>query len=129
VRIGIDRPAAHATGKPEDWSDRELSSFPTATFADLAQVRHHREVVVLDVRRADEHDAARIDGAVNIPLHELWGHLADVPAGEVWVHCAGGYRASVAASMLDSVGRQIVAIDDSFDNADQVGLQLVGPEA
>jgi glyoxylase-like metal-dependent hydrolase (beta-lactamase superfamily II)/rhodanese-related sulfurtransferase len=129
VRIGIDRPAAHATGKPEDWSDRELSSFPTATFADLAQVRHHREVVVLDVRRADEHDAARIDGAVNIPLHELWDGLVDVPAGEVWVHCAGGYRASVAASMLDSVGRQIVAIDDSFDNAEQVGLHLVGPEA
>jgi glyoxylase-like metal-dependent hydrolase (beta-lactamase superfamily II)/rhodanese-related sulfurtransferase len=129
VRIGIDRPAAHATGKPEDWTDRELSSFPTATFADLAQVRHHREVVVLDVRRADEHDAARIDGAVNVPLHELWDRLADVPAGEVWVHCAGGYRASVAASMLDSVGRTLVAIDDSFDNAEQVGLHLVGPGA
>ena len=129
VRIGIDRPAAHATGKPEDWSDRELSSFPTATFADLAQVRHHREVVVLDVRRADEHDAARIDGAVNIPLHELWDRMADVPAGEVWVHCAGGYRASVAASMLDTAGRSLVAIDDSFDNAEQVGLHLVGPEA
>jgi hydroxyacylglutathione hydrolase len=129
VRIGIDRPAAHATGKPEDWTDGELSSFPTATFADLAQVRHHREVVVLDVRRADEHDAARVDGAVNIPLHELWDRLTDVPAGEVWVHCAGGYRASVAASMLDSVGRRLVAIDDSFDNAEQVGLHLVGPEA
>ena len=104
VRIGIDRPAAHATGGPEDWSDREPSSFPTATFADLAQVRHHREVVVLDVRRADEHDAARIDGAVNIPLHELRDRLAEVPAGEVWVHCAGGYRASVAASVLDAAG-------------------------
>lgn len=129
VRIGIDRPAAHATGGPKDWSDRELSSFETATFADLAQVRHHREVVVLDVRRADEHDAARIDGAVNIPLHELWDRLGDVPAGEVWVHCAGGYRASVAASMLDAAGRSLVAIDDSFDNAEQVGLHLVGPEA
>ncbi|HEY0644296.1 MAG TPA: rhodanese-like domain-containing protein, partial [Nocardioides sp.] len=129
VRIGIDRPAAHATGKPEDWTDGELSSFPTATFADLAQVRHHREVVVLDVRRTDEHDAARIDGAVNIPLHELWDRLTDVPPGEVWVHCAGGYRASVAASMLDSAGRRLVAIDDSFDHAEQVGLHLVGPEA
>jgi hydroxyacylglutathione hydrolase len=129
VRIGIDRPAAHATGKPEDWSDRELSSFPTATFADLAQVRHHREVVVLDVRRADEHDAARIDGAVNVPLHELTSRLGDVPQGEVWVHCAGGYRASVAASMLDAAGRTLVAIDDTFDNAEQVGLNLVGPEA
>lgn len=129
VRVGIDRPAAHATGKPEDWSDRELSSFPTATFADLAQVRHHREVVVLDVRRADEHDAARIDGAVNVPLHELTSRLGDVPPGEVWVHCAGGYRASVAASMLDAAGRTLVAIDDTFDNAEQVGLNLVGPEA
>lgn len=129
VRIGIDRPAAHATGKPQDWSDRELSSFATATFADLAQVRHHREVVVLDVRRADEHEAARVEGAVNIPLHELWDRLGDVPAGEVWVHCAGGYRASVAASMLDAAGRALVAIDDSFDNAEQVGLHLVGPRA
>ncbi len=129
VRIGIDRPAAHATGKPEDWSEGELGSFPTATFADLAQVRHHRQVVVLDVRRADEHDAARIAGAVNIPLHELLGRLTDVPTGEVWVHCAGGYRASVAASMLDAAGRSLVAVDDSFDNAEKVGLHLVGPDA
>jgi len=129
VRIGIDRPAAHATGGPEDWSDRAVSTFPTATFADLAQVRHHREVVVLDVRRADEHDAARIDGAVNIPLQDLGERLGEVPVGEVWVHCAGGYRASVAASLLDAAGRSLVAIDDSFDNAQKVGLHLVGPEA
>jgi hydroxyacylglutathione hydrolase len=45
------------------------------------------------------------------------------------VHCAGGYRASVAASMLDAAGRPLVAIDDSFDNAEQVGLHLVGPDA
>ena len=32
VRIGIDRPAAHATGGPKDWSDRNLGSFETATF-------------------------------------------------------------------------------------------------
>ncbi|WP_107771247.1 MBL fold metallo-hydrolase [Nocardioides sediminis] len=129
VRIGIDRPAAHATGGPEDWTDRELASFPTATFADLADVRHHREVVVLDVRRTDEYDAARIAGAVNVPIHELPRRLDEVPAGEVWVHCAGGYRASVAASFLSAAGRSLVAIDDSFDNAGQVGLHLVGPEA
>ena len=129
VRIGIDRPAAHATGSPEDWTDRELGAFETATFADLAQVRHHREVVILDVRRTDEHDKAKIVGAVNIPLHELWHRLEDVPAGEVWVHCAGGYRASVAASMLAAADRSLVAIDDSFDNAESVGLNLVGPEA
>lgn len=127
VRIGIDRPAAHATGSPSDWTTGTTATFPTATFADLAQVRHHRDVVILDVRRADEHDAAAIDGAVNVPLHELWSRLDEVPAGEVWVHCAGGYRASVAASMLDAHGRTPVAIDDTFDNAEAVGLHLVGP--
>jgi len=129
VRIGIDRPAAQATGDPTQWSLGELGSFPTATFSDLGQVRHHREVVVLDVRRADEHQASAIAGAVNIPIHELPGRVDEVPAGEVWVHCAGGYRASVAASFLAAAGRSLVAIDDSFDNAEKVGLHLVGSQA
>jgi hydroxyacylglutathione hydrolase len=129
VRIGIDRPAARGTGGPQDWSDRDLASFPTGTFADLEQVRRHRPVVVLDVRRADEHEESRIDGAVNIPIHELPQRIAEVPDGELWVHCASGYRAGVAASFLDAAGHRLVAIDDSFENAEKVGLHLVGPEA
>jgi rhodanese-related sulfurtransferase len=129
VRIGIDRPAAAATGGPRDWCDRDLATFPTATFAELAAVRHHRDVTVLDVRRSDEHQAARIEGAVNIPIHELPHRLDDVPGGEVWVHCAAGYRASVAASFLSAAGHSLVAIDDTFDNAREVNLHLVGPDA
>ncbi len=132
VRIGIDRPAAAATGGPADWSEDGLASFPMATFADLARARQHSEVVVLDVRRADEHAAARIAGAVNIPIHELPQRLDEVPVrrgAEVWVHCAGGYRASVAASFLSAAGHALVAIDDSFDNAREVNLHLVGPDA
>jgi glyoxylase-like metal-dependent hydrolase (beta-lactamase superfamily II)/rhodanese-related sulfurtransferase len=129
VRIGIDRPAAQATGGPEDWSDRALASFPTGTFADLEQVRRHRPVVVLDVRRADEHDQAHIKGAVNIPIHDLPNRVDDVPEGELWVHCASGYRAGVAASILDAADRRPVAIDDSFENAEKVGLHLLGPDA
>ena len=124
VRIGIDRPAAHATGGPEKWAEGELRSFPTGTFADLAQVRHHREVIVLDVRRDDEHAEARIADAVNIPLQDLPARLSEVPPGEVWVHCASGYRASVAASFLDAAGHLPVAVDDDFDNARPAGLDV-----
>jgi hydroxyacylglutathione hydrolase len=129
VRIGIDRPAAHATGGPEQWSLDAPVSFPTATFADLELVRHHRDVVVLDVRRTEEHTAARIEGAVNIPIHELPRRIADVPPGEVWVHCAAGYRASIAASFLHAAGRTLVAVDDQFENAEKTGLQLIRPQA
>ena len=86
-------------------------------------------MVVLDVRRVDEHEKAAIDGAVNIPIHEIPRRVDEVPEGEVWVHCAGGYRASVAASFLAAAGRDLVSIDDSFENAEKVGLHLVGPEA
>jgi hydroxyacylglutathione hydrolase len=132
VRIGIDRPAAAATGKPADWlagTGWEIASLPTATFADLAQVRHHRAVTVLDVRRTDEFAASRIQEAVNIPLHELPRRMGEVHAGEVWVHCAAGYRASIAASFLAAAGREPVAVDDAFDNARQAGLPVIVPGA
>ncbi len=125
-RIGIDRPTAQATGDPSGWATGDLCCFPTGTFADLARVRRHRPVVVLDVRRAEEYDEARIDGAVNVPLHDLPPRAGEVPVGEVWVHCASGYRASIAASLLDVRGRSVVAIDDSFANAEKVGLDIRG---
>ncbi|MGE5718504.1 MAG: MBL fold metallo-hydrolase, partial [Nocardioidaceae bacterium] len=88
VRIGVDEIAGSATGGPESWTDEKLGSFPLATFPDLVEVRHHRDVVVLDVRRASEHDESRIEGAVNIPIHEIAERVEEVPPGEVWVHCA-----------------------------------------
>jgi len=127
VRIGIDRPAAAATGRPESWTDGPLARIERATFADLAQVRHHRPVVVLDVRRDGEVAAGRIVDAVTIPLHQLLARIDEVPPGEIWVHCAAGYRASFAASILAAHGRQVVHVDDSFErSARAAGLELVG---
>lgn len=125
VRIGIDRPAAHATGQPSDWTDKPLGSYDAVKFGDLSQVRHHREVNILDVRRESEYEASHIDGAVNIPLHELPKRLDEVPEGEVWVHCQGGYRASIGASFVATTDRKVVFVDDSFDNAGAAGLPLV----
>ncbi|MEU9735919.1 MBL fold metallo-hydrolase [Streptomyces sp. NPDC048002] len=127
ARVGIDRPAAAATGTPADWvpEGEPLASFPRARFADLAQVRERGdEVVVLDVRRNSERAGGSIDGSVHIPIHELHGRIGEVPDGTVWVHCAGGMRAAIAASLLDAAGRDVVAVDDGFDAATDAGLPL-----
>ncbi len=58
---------------------------------------------------------------MHIPLHQLPARLAEVPAGEVWVHCEAGYRASVAASFLDAADRSVVVIDDEYDRAARAG--------
>ena len=120
VRIGIDRPASAADGGLDTWAiGGDVRAYRTATFADLADARDDDGVVVLDVRRDDEWAEGRIDGAVHIPLHDLEARLDEVPDGVVWVHCASGYRASIAASLLDRAGRTVVAIDDEWAAADE----------
>ncbi|MFF4138382.1 rhodanese-like domain-containing protein [Streptomyces mirabilis] len=129
VRVGIDRPAAAATGDPGGWVPEvdALASFRRATFNDLAG-RHPAEgVVVLDVRRGSERASGYIEGSVHIPVHPLHRRLDEVSAGEVWVHCAGGMRAAIAASLLDAAGREVVAVDDSFDAAEKAGLTVWTP--
>ncbi|MGY1704780.1 rhodanese-like domain-containing protein [Geodermatophilus sp. SYSU D00697] len=129
ARVGIDRPAAMATGGPDDWAGgAPLRSYRTATFADLAaQSAHDPGTAVLDVRRDQERAGGFIDGSVHIPIHEVLHRLDEVPDGPVWVHCAGGYRAGIVAALLDAHGVDVVAIDDSFDNAGPAGLPLVTP--
>jgi hydroxyacylglutathione hydrolase len=125
LRVGIDRPAAMAVGGPMDWSgDRPLRSFGVADFNALEAVRHHRPIVILDVRRALEWADSHIDGAIHMPLHELPGRMAELPNEELWVYCRTGYRASVAASMLDAAGRTVVAVDDDYHRAATAGLRI-----
>ncbi|MEV6881625.1 MBL fold metallo-hydrolase [Streptomyces sp. NPDC051135] len=130
ARVGIDRPAAAAVGSPADWvvdGDRP-ASFRRATFAELADARRDGEdVVVVDVRRAAERADGWVRGSVHLPVHEIRDRLDEVPPGTVWVHCAGGMRAAVAASVLDAAGREVVAVDDGFAAAAEAGLPLVTP--
>jgi len=128
ARIGIDRPAAAADGQPEDWAaGQPLRSYPVARFTDLAAVRHHRPVVMLDVRLPLEWADSHLQSAVHIPLHELTARLSELPAGEVWVYCRTGHRASIAASILDAAGRPVVAVDDLYQRAAGTGLPLTRP--
>ncbi|GAA0813357.1 MBL fold metallo-hydrolase [Spirilliplanes yamanashiensis] len=135
ARIGIDRPAAAATGDPDDWAagdDTRLTELTTATFSDLAAARTGHlphglptPEVLLDVRMSNEWRTDHIDGAVHIPLPDLPHRLDDVPAGTVWVHCGSGYRAAAASSLLQRAGRHVVHIDDAYATASDAGLDIV----
>ncbi len=116
ARIGIDRPAGQVPGGLDDLDDTaDRGSYPTADFARLAQrVTDGDDLVVLDTRRQLEWDDGHLPGAVHVPLHELETRIDEVPPGRVWVHCAGGYRAAIAASLLARSGRDVVLIDDDF---------------
>lgn len=123
-RIGIESPDAALGSEPHALAPQAgLASYPRVGWDGMLAGRAPEDTV-LDVRRADEFAAARVVGAVNVPLHELLLRLGDIPAGKLWVHCGSGYRAGVAASLLQRAGRDVVHIDARFAHAASVGIAL-----
>ena len=130
ARVGIDRPAAAAIGGIARWGEGlGRGSFRVSDFAGLAALRSTTPgggPHVLDVRREDERRDRAIAGSQHVPLHELTRRALEVPADRhVWVHCASGYRASIAASLLVRAGRRPVLIDDDEQAIATLGLDLV----
>lgn len=125
ARIGIDGVNGAVTGDVQALAGEVgLRSYRVADFAALAAESNWPDVTVLDVRRNDEFGECHVRGAVNIPVHELAARIGELPAGPIWVHCASGYRASVAASILDRHQRSVVLIDDDFGKAESNGLTI-----
>ena len=124
VRIGIDSLAGVAAGDITALADGgQVRSYPVADFSGLAKTRTEREVHVLDARRNDERAQGSVKNSQHIPIHQLGDRIDEIPEGEVWVYCGSGYRASIAASILDRPGREVVLINDSYDSAKEAGLE------
>ena len=114
-RIGIDELAGQYVGPlPPVTARSAWHSYPVRGFTDLAEAMVDPTQVALDVRRQDEWEEAHLDGALHIPLHQLDQRMVDLPPGRIWVHCAVGYRAAIAASLLARRGREVVLVDDRF---------------
>jgi hydroxyacylglutathione hydrolase len=124
TRLGIESPDAVVGTDPHTLApDAALASYPRVGWDGVLKGRAGRDTV-LDVRRADEYAASRVAGAVNVPLHELLLRLADVPAGKLWIHCGSGYRAGIAASLLQRAGRDVVHVDARFGDAEAAGIRM-----
>jgi hydroxyacylglutathione hydrolase len=124
ARVGIDHLAAAAAGAAGDLAGGRLSSYGVCDFPALAAAWGRDGQIVLDVRRPDEWHVGHLAGAVHIPFWELEQRAGEVPPGEVWVHCASGFRAAIGASLLDRAGRRVVHVDDDWDRAEQAGLPV-----
>jgi hydroxyacylglutathione hydrolase len=80
-------------------------AFDNIEEASIEETSAVRNATILDVRSRAEFASGHIPNALNIPLGELAGRLDEVPAGKVVVHCQGGSRSVMAASVLQRSGR------------------------
>ncbi len=127
-RIDREVPAGWAqadhVGRPPA---RLLGHYEVASFRALGQrYRRGRPPHVIDVRFPHEWQTGHVRGAQNIPLPDVASATASLPTDEeTWVHCAAGYRAAIAASILSAHGLRPVLVDDAFDNAIGAGLEIL----
>jgi hydroxyacylglutathione hydrolase len=110
ARVGFDKIEGYLEGGFEAWQaagepiDIIIDVEPDELLMDLP---FDENIVVLDVRKETEYADGHIKDAVNIPLNTLtdpatMANIEDVH--NVYVHCAGGYRSVIAASMMKRQG-------------------------
>ncbi|MFJ5926015.1 rhodanese-like domain-containing protein [Kitasatospora sp. NPDC092948] len=104
ARIGFDRVAGHLADPEATFRTvpEQMRQAARRTVADLrTELAGSEPPLVLDVRGGAEREGGLIPGSMHLPLAELPKRLAEVPQDRaVVVHCAGGHRSSIAASLL-----------------------------
>ena len=115
-RIGFDHVAGYLENGLESLKSRpDLTTHTERVSAQLAAERagvtgRNEPPLILDVRTPSERAQKRISGSVGLPLNHLGDRLSEVPTDRpVLVHCAGGYRSSIAASLLQHHGYKDVS--------------------
>jgi hydroxyacylglutathione hydrolase len=111
--------------------DAGTARYPVATFSDLALAKSiGDDPYVIDIRHASEWRSGHLASARHIPLPDLAEFRSTLPPDRpVWVHCAAGYRAAIAASQLSAWSFAPVLIDDQFDRAKDAGLEITTAKA
>lgn len=106
-RVGYDNTMGYLEGGFETWkkAGKETESVKRMTAEEFARLYETEKPLVIDIRKKSEYDAEHVIDAVNIPLNQLNSHLAEFPKDRSFVlHCAGGYRSMIAASILKQRG-------------------------
>jgi rhodanese-related sulfurtransferase/glyoxylase-like metal-dependent hydrolase (beta-lactamase superfamily II) len=105
-RIGFDHIVGYLLGGLESLADRpELVGRTERLSPEVAAMRREAGAVVVDVRAPGERAQRSIVASVALPLSQLEARVSELPRDRpIIVHCAGGYRSSVAASVLKRAG-------------------------
>jgi hydroxyacylglutathione hydrolase len=107
-RIGFDHVKGYLEGGMQALAERPDLVWPTERISApmvAEELAGADPPLVLDVRNPREWAARHIDGSVNIPLNHLQERLDEIPRDRpIAVHCAGGYRSSIAAGILHQYG-------------------------
>lgn len=107
ARVGYDFVVGYLDGGIEAWkkSSRELDSIDRINAEEFESKVNLSEDLIVDVRKPGEFEAEHLENAISIPLDFINEQLSSFPKNKhFYMHCAGGYRSMIAASILKARG-------------------------
>lgn len=127
-RVGFDKTLGILKGGFEAWKSagKEIDSIESISPEEFKTRLESKDIPVFDVRKEGEYAASHLEKANLTPLDFLNDHLAEFPSDkEFYVHCAGGYRSVIAASILKSRGiHNFVDVAEGFAGIKKAGLPV-----
>ncbi len=106
-RVGFDNTMGYLEGGVDAWEDegREIDTVECQSATQLQNDYKDYQHRIFDVRKESEYLSEHVIDAKNTPLSTINSHLEEIPQEEkFYIHCAGGYRSMIAASILKSRG-------------------------
>ena len=127
-RVGFDGTIGYLKGGFEAWKDagKEFDTISSITAIEMKEDLAKEKREIFDVRKPSEYASEHAVNAHSTPLSSLNDYLAEFPKEEpFYVHCAGGYRSVIAASILKSRGiHNLIDIAGGFGAMKAEGMDV-----
>lgn len=129
ARVGYDFAIGYLNGGFDAWKNagKETDSIISISAEEFAGHYKTGNIQVIDVRKPDEFNSGHIKDAENLPLDYLNDLMEEFPKDEMlYIHCAGGYRSMIAASILKARGfEDVVNIEGGYGEVAKTDVPLV----
>ncbi len=126
-RVGYDNTIGYLDGGFDAWNNagKEVDTVMRIS-ADEFKKRYTAQPLIFDVRKKSEYDSEHVEGAINVPLNRISEQLAAFPKDTPFIlHCAGGYRSMIAASILKARGwENFVDVESGFSGIKKTGVKV-----
>lgn len=124
ARVGYENVRGYLKGGFENW-DEELEKVNSINASDVAEFMEKGDIVI-DIRKPGEFNTAHIKGAAFITLSEMPGNLKGLDKEKDYVvHCAGGYRSMIAASIMKREGfKNPINVYGGFGAIKDTGVEI-----
>ncbi len=127
ARVGYDNTIGYLAGGIESWKNagKEIDNITSITALEFEKIASNDEkITALDVRKPGEYEAEHLETTLARPLDYINEWTAEMEPGQTYyIHCAGGYRSMIAASILKSRGiENVIDIAGGYAAIKETGL-------